>query len=105
MSYPHVVPNNIELILTIIGEELKSCKFFSTLRTVGLDDAFYQTNLCSLILAKAGFEEETNELLDQYFNLLSHYSKTLEATDASVRDCAFQFYMELVSLKKWRGSR
>lgn len=100
MSYPQVVPQNVQLILTLIGEELKSCKFFSTLRTVGLDDAFYQTNLCSLILGKAGFEEETNELLDHYFHLLARHSQELEATDASVRACAFQFYLDLIALRK-----
>ncbi len=94
------IPDRVQLILVLAGEEIKSCKFFSTLRQVGLDDAFYQTNLCSLILQKMGFEEESNEVLDGYFTLLERHSERLEATENSVRECAFQFYLELLELKK-----
>jgi hypothetical protein len=96
----HEQPTDIDLILTLIGEELKSSKFFSTLRTVGLDDTFYQTNLCSLIFSYAGFEEETNELLDTYVSLLEHYSNQLQANDDSLNKLSYQFYVDLLAIRK-----
>ena len=85
------------LILLLIGEELKSHKFFSALRKLGLDDAFYQTDLSTYILNHTGFDAEQDAVVDRYFHLLSHYSEQLEATRASVRDCAFGFYVNLVA--------
>lgn len=84
------------LILLLIGEELKSHKFFSALRKLGLDDAFYQTDLSTYILNYTGFDAEQDAVVDRYFHLLSHYSEQLEANCASVRDCAFGFYVNFV---------
>lgn len=84
------------LILLLIGEELKSYKFFTTLRQLGLDDAFYQTDLSTYILIHTGFDAEQDDVVDRYFHLLSHYSERLDATPASVRNCAFGFYVDLV---------
>jgi hypothetical protein len=43
-----------KLILRLIYEDLKGHKFFDGLRTLGLDDDFYQPELGSLILEYVG---------------------------------------------------
>lgn len=100
MSNQRVLPANDQLLLALIGEELKSSKFFSTLRELGLDDVFFQTNLGSLILSKAGFDEESNHALDAYYELLERHSANMESNNESVRECAFRFYLELMALRK-----
>jgi hypothetical protein len=101
MLYSHqVLPDNIQIILALIGEELKSYKFFNSLREIGLDDSFYQSNLSSLILSKAGFYEESDEVSDYYFNLLSRYSQQLEPKDASVKQQALEVYLDLLAFKR-----
>ena len=40
-----------KVIIQLVREELKSRKFFETLRDLGLDDAFYQTDLLDIIMA------------------------------------------------------
>lgn len=92
-----VTPAKFKLILLLLGEELKSCKFFSTLRQLGLDDTFYQTDLSTCILNNMGLDAEQHEVLNRYFDLLSHHSQQLEATPESVQECAFRFYMDLQS--------
>jgi len=92
-----VTPAKFKLILLLLGEELKSCKFFSTLRQLGLEDTFYQTDLSACILNHLGLDAEQHEVLDRYFQLLAHYSKQVETTTDSVQECAFRFYMDLQS--------
>src|SRR5690349_14553326 len=90
-------PKKVQVVLIMIGEELKSCKFFTALRELGLDDAFYQTDLSTYILTQAGFDAESDAVLGRYFRLLSKHSEQLDTKPESVRECAFRFYMELVS--------
>lgn len=97
MSYPHVLPDHVQLIMLLLGEELKSYKFFSTLRSIGLDDAFYQSDLGSFILAKVGLNEDSNEVLDRYYQLLAQHSEHLQTSEASVRECAFTCYQALIA--------
>ncbi|GCC50114.1 hypothetical protein SanaruYs_03290 [Chryseotalea sanaruensis] len=97
MSYPHVLLDHVQLILLLLGEELKSYKFFSTLRSIGLDDAFFQSDLGSFILVKVGLDEDSNEVQDRYYHLLAQYSEPLQASEASVRECAFSCYLALVA--------
>ena len=91
-----------DLALLLIGEELKSHKFFSTLRTLGLDDAFYQTDLSSFILASVNLNDESNETLDFYFALLEKHSQCITTTKASVIKAATAFHADLMSEQKRR---
>jgi len=52
-------------IIHLIGEELKSRKFFEGLRDLGLDDAFYQANLLELIMTAMGLPPESH---DEHYN-------------------------------------
>jgi hypothetical protein len=90
---------NTQLIITLIGEELKSHKFFSALRSVGLDDAFYQTDLSSIIITSANMDAESNEALDFYFGLLDKYSQMVDPSKDSLQKASALFYSELLEGK------
>lgn len=91
-----------ELILVLLREELKSHKFFGVLRTIGLDDAYFQTDLSDTILKFVGLNDETNHTLDLYFNLLEKHSQNIEANNESVMKEAHEFYNELIDEHKKR---
>lgn len=91
-----------ELILVLLREELKSYRFFGVLRTIGLDDAYFQTDLSDTILKFVGLNDETNHTLDLYFNLLEKHSQIIEANNESVMKEAQEFYSELIEEHKKR---
>lgn len=91
-----------ELILVLLREELKSHRFFGVLRTIGLDDAYFQTDLSDTILKFVGLNDETNHTLDLYFNLLEKHSQIIEANNESVMKEAQEFYSELIEEHKKR---
>jgi hypothetical protein len=94
---------NSDLTLHLIKEELKSRKFFNVLRTVGLDDAFYQADLYSPILEHFELNDDSNETLDFYYALFEKYSVTVEANENSLTRAALDVYAELVEEKKRRA--
>lgn len=96
------LPHEIELILLLIKEELKSHKFFGVLRSVGLDDAYFQSDLSAVILTYVGLADESNETMDFYFDLLDTYSQKIEADNVSVMKQALNFYIDLVEEKRRR---
>ena len=51
-------PFSEKVIIQLVREELKSRKFFEALRDLGLDDAFYQTDLIDIIMASLGLSSE-----------------------------------------------
>ncbi len=87
------------IVTHLIQEELKSRKFFNTLRTVGLDDAFYQTDLCNLILAHFELDAEANAVLDFYYQLFEKHSAHVEANRSSLEQLAEAVYRELESYR------
>ena len=77
-------PDKIELCVYLIREELKSWKFFNSLRALGLDDNFYQTDLCEAILKLSGLPPESDETLDFYCHLMDRHSSMANPTDEDV---------------------
>lgn len=69
-------PNNDELVLALLYEELKSYTFFTSLRNLGLDDSCWQSELGSIILTHLGMHDSNSETLNQYYQLLDHYSQS-----------------------------
>jgi len=89
------LPAKAELTLYLIKEELKSHKFFTGLRNIGLDDCFYQTELSPIILSNTGLNDETNETMDFYFALLDKYSQRIEPDSDSIMKQALNMYIDL----------
>ncbi len=71
-----------QLCLVLIKEEIKSRYFFNHLRKVGLDDAFFQSDLgdCILELLNKAPSEHSRE---QYYACLVKYSENLFRDDDS----------------------
>ena len=67
-------PSAEKVIVYLIREELKSRKFFEGLRELGLDDAFYQTDLLELIMAGLGLMPDSTEQYAFCYNLISKHS-------------------------------
>lgn len=67
-------PSAEKVIIYLIREELKSRKFFEGLREIGLDDAFYQTDLLELIMAGLGLMPDSTEQYAFCYNLISKHS-------------------------------
>jgi len=58
-------PLTEKAIIHLIGQELKSRRFFEGLRELGLDDAFYQPDLLELIMTAMGLPPESH---DEHYN-------------------------------------
>jgi hypothetical protein len=94
------LPKSIELTLYLICADLKSTKFFSGLRKVGLDDCFYRTDFSSMVLGASGFDEVPDDLLDFYFRLIEKHCELIEPNNKSVMGEALIVYEELMGEKK-----
>jgi hypothetical protein len=104
LKHPLVkLPPNAELILLLLKEDLKSRKFFNSLRVVGLDDSYYQSDFSPVILADAGLDDEQNETYDFYYNLMEKHSELMESNNDSAINHAFEIYLELIMEKKRRS--
>jgi hypothetical protein len=89
-------PTQEDLILQLLKQELKSYRFFNSLREVGLDDSFYHSDFSSLVLTYIGFDDEENETYDFYFALLEKYRALFQPTEEVVMRLAQSVYVELV---------
>jgi hypothetical protein len=96
------LPPDIELILFMIREELKSTALFNGLARVGLDDCYFQSHFGTLILAYMGFEERSDDLYEFYNDLIDKYSEKIEADNDVTMKCAFDVYVEIMIEKKNR---
>lgn len=96
------LPPEIELLLFLIMEELKSNKFFNGLAKVGLGDCNYQSNFGTVILAYAGFDSQPDDLFNFYLELVERYSVEIEDDHNSIMEQAFNLYTDLMIEKKKR---
>lgn len=90
------LPSNVEITLFLIKEELKSRKFFNSLRESGLDNCHYQPHLDELIMASFGLDDDSNESFDFYYNTIEEFSDRIEPGESSAVEQAFNVYLELL---------
>jgi hypothetical protein len=69
-----IQPSSDTATIHLVREELKSRRFFEGLRDLGLDDAFYQTDLLDLIMARLGLSPESQEQYSFCVSLLQKHS-------------------------------
>jgi len=101
-KYPLVkLPQETDLILLLIREQLKAAKFFNTLMQCGLDDCYYQPHLETAILTCMGFRDIPDELMDFYIALLDKYSARVEPDNGCIMQLALAMYEELCTRKKF----
>ena len=106
-SNPRLVklPADIDLVLFLIQEELKSTKFFNGLAHVGLTDCYYQSHFSTVILASVGFDERPDDLHEFYLDLIDKRSNKIKTNNDSVMKQAFKVYIDLMIEKKRRERR
>jgi hypothetical protein len=83
-------------IIRLVSEELKNSYFFSALRTLGLDDTFYQSDLSSVIMASIGFGDDSTKAVDIYFALLEKYAQHVQPNNEAIVKLGTTFYQELM---------
>jgi len=98
------LPSQTEVILQLIGEELKSRKFFNSLTHLGLDNSYYQPNLDSLIMAYVGLHDDDNLTFDFYYSVIERRSELISKDKESVIEQALAVYVELVAEVRRRGA-
>jgi len=89
----------MELLLFLIKEDLKSRKFFDGLRELGLDDAWYGSELSTLIIAYAGLDNESDADNDFYYHLMCRHLQ-FQNDRESLMQCAVNVYTELMAEKE-----
>lgn len=94
------LPPDIDMLLFLIQEELKSTRLFNGLAQAGLHDGSYQPHLGPLILATAGFPHRPDELYEFYLTLLNKRSEKITDDSESITRQAFKVYVELMMMKK-----
>lgn len=94
------MPSEIQDILYLIKEELKSRKFFNALQTVGLDGSYFQPHLDTFILKSLDMDDDTDETFDTYYKIIERRSEIIEANDYSITKQALEVYNELLIVKK-----
>lgn len=94
------LPTTEELMLRLIGEDLKSYRFFDVLRSLGLEDDFYQAELGHLILNYARLSPENDAVTDLYYGLLSIHSLRLLPTRESLAAEAKIIYVSLMEFAR-----
>jgi hypothetical protein len=106
LSYPLVkLPKRIDLVLSLIKEELKTRKFFDALQQAGLDDCYFQPHLDRLILKNLGMDDGTDGTFNLYSDIIEKRSKKIEADQDSIMKQALKVYIELIIAKKKRSSK
>ncbi|MBT1706334.1 hypothetical protein [Chryseosolibacter indicus] len=94
------LPTDIQFILYLISEELKSRRFFSTLQELGLDNSYFQPHLDSLILRSLDMDEDSDETFDAYYKIIERRSRKIKADSTSVTRQALKAYHELLEVRK-----
>lgn len=96
------LPAEIDLILFLIQEELKSTKLFDGLAEAGFSDCYYQSHFGTVILATAGFTDRPDDLYEFYMDLIAKRSKKIKPDTNSITKQAFRVYIDLMIEKKKR---
>jgi hypothetical protein len=99
--YPFVkLPEQTELVLYLLREELKTTRLFSGLAKAGLEDCYFRPYFSKLVLAYCGFDTVSDNLMEFYIGRLDHYGELLEPDNDSVMECALSLYSDLMERKK-----
>lgn len=82
--------------LYLIREELKSRKFFNTLRKLGLQDCYYQPDLSQLIIENLALNDGSDEAFLFCYDVLNKYSERIDEDEEMIIAQALEVYNELV---------
>jgi len=95
------LPWDIELVLLVIKEELKSRRLKIDLNKLDLNPVLIETDYRDLILSALGFEEVTVNLKKWYLEQLTEFSKDIDLLDEDTLSReTFNFYVHLTIEKR-----
>lgn len=93
-------PDAAAFALALIGEELKSRKFFNALHELGFEYSFFQPHLDHPILRSVGLDPGNDDIFDFYSDLMDKHSKLISAKNQSVNAQAEAVYAALLRKKQ-----
>jgi hypothetical protein len=94
------LPGELETLLYLISEELKSRHLFRGLQAVELNDCFFQPHLDSLILKFIGMDGDSDDVYLVYTKIMDRRSMKIEADKDSITKQSLKAYTELLVEKK-----
>ena len=94
-----------DLLLILIGKELRYAKFTSELDKVGFESSCLDMDLGLIILSLTGFSTRTDELWSWYYQTLDKWVDRIDLLDLSTsEDVSLGLYLELCTkLKMHKG--
>jgi hypothetical protein len=92
--------SSIDLALFLIREELKSRRFFNTLREAGIEDVYYQPQLDKAIFVILELEEDNEETFKGYTRIMEDHAMRIRQDSEVIQEEAVGAYEKLVELKK-----
>lgn len=96
------IPEDLQLPLMLIKEELKSRKLFTALNEAGLYNCYFQPHLDFLILRSVGLDDGTDETFAEYDKIIQKRSRKIDADYDGIMKQALKVYAELQAIKKAR---
>ncbi len=87
------IPDNIQMSIYLIKEELKSRKLFHALHDAGIDDCYFQPHLDILIIESLGLRDGTDETFKMYDEIMDRRSKKIEADNDAQPRCLGLWYI------------
>lgn len=96
------IPEDLQVPLTLIKEELKSRKLFLGLQEAGLEDCYFQPHLDFLILRSVGLDDGTDETFAEYDKIIQKRCRKIDADYDCIMKQALKVYSELLAMKKAR---
>lgn len=99
MEYPILkLPLEIERVLFLIREELKSRRFFAALENAGISDVAYQTSLGKLIAQMLEIDLTDDDTLERFEDILDQHAQSVNEDNELLSKSALAAYHELSSL-------
>ena len=82
---------------------MKNRKFTKCLEDIGFDSTFCAFDFSSLILKLSGIESSSDEIFEQYNNLVEKYIEGLQLKECEevLTELSLQFYSEVEKLKPY----
>jgi len=88
------LPDQVELTLFLIKQDLKCNKIITGLSKAGFDDSSFRFDSSTLILENVGFTQPSDDVYDFYFKRLDSYTERLDHD--AIDELSFNLYLDLI---------
>lgn len=95
------IPQEVELVIFFIQEELKSRALTNSFNAMGFDGSICSSDFSDLIFSILGFDENSDEFYGWYLDQLDSFCEDIDLSKKeTIKNQAFSFYLLLVNKKK-----